>query len=134
MHRQVPGRRLIQVVFQPREHSLYSFIRIFITFSFHFVVEPYHCKGKFIEDFEALCRQAQITFIVPVVSRPRPPATPMPTASLADGKDKAAQKTGKGTASKERDATAPQQQQPHSELDNTENAHGLSRKITEDDL
>lgn len=122
---------MIQVVFQTKRTflSVHSSEYI-VTYSFHFTVEPYHCKGKFIEDFEALCRQAQITFIVPVVNRPRPPATPMPTASLTDAKDKTAQKTGKGTASKDRDATAPQQQQaqPHSEMDSTENAHGLSRK------
>ena len=58
----------------------------------------------------------------------------MPTASLVDAKDKTAQKTGKGTASKERDTTAPQQQQSHNELDSTENIHGLSRKIMENDL
>ncbi|CAF1059890.1 unnamed protein product [Didymodactylos carnosus] len=48
--------------------------------------EPYHCKGKFLDDFEALCRQAQITFIVPVVQRPRPPGTPI---NPVDPKEKA---------------------------------------------
>ena len=49
----------------------------------------------------------------------------MPAASLAEAKDKSAPKTAKGTANKEREATAPQQQ--HSELDSTETVHGLSR-------
>ncbi|CAF0984067.1 unnamed protein product [Didymodactylos carnosus] len=50
--------------------------------------EPYHCKGKFLDDFEALCRQAQISFIVPVVQRPRPPDENLPkTYSLKDNYD-----------------------------------------------
>ena len=76
-----------------------------------------------MEDFEALCRQAQITFIVPVVQRPRPPGTPMPIASAVETKDKALPKTAKGAANKEREATAQQHQ--HNEVDNAEIAHGL---------
>ena len=88
----------------------------------YLLVEPYHCKGRFIEDFEALCRQAQVTFIVPVVSRPRPPGTPMPTSSISDVKDKSAPKTAKGAANKEREATAPPQ---HGDTDSGETLHGL---------
>ncbi|CAF0719168.1 unnamed protein product [Adineta steineri] len=74
--------------------------------------EPYHCKGKFLEDFEALCRQAQISFVVPVVPRARPPGTPMATSSASDAKDKAAPKAAKGAAAnKEREAAMIQQQQ-----------------------
>ncbi|CAF0991291.1 unnamed protein product [Rotaria sordida] len=86
-------------------------------------VEPYHCKGKFLEDFEALCRQAQITYIVPIVPRPHPPGTPVAASSIVDIKDKAAPKTAKGAAIKEREPTAqPQQQQP-SEADSGEASH-----------
>ncbi len=88
----------------------------------NFLVEPYHCKGKFLEDFEALCRQAQISFIVPIVLRPHPPGTPVAaTAILADLKDKAAPKTAKGATNKEREATAQQQ---HNEPEVGEVVHG----------
>ncbi|CAF0918020.1 unnamed protein product [Rotaria sp. Silwood1] len=83
-------------------------------------VEPYHCKGKFLEDFEALCRQAQITYIVPIVLRPHPPGTPVVPSAIADIKDKAAPKTAKGAASKEREHTAVQQP---SEADSGETSH-----------
>lgn len=85
------------------------------------LVEPYHCKGKFLEDFEALCRQAQITYIVPVVQRPRPPGTPMVAATVVDVKDKSTPKTAKGAANKEREATAHQQ---HTETESGESNHG----------
>ena len=48
----------------------------------------------------------------------------MPTSLIGDVKDKATPKTAKGAANKERESTAPQQ---HSEPDNAETVHGLSR-------
>jgi hypothetical protein len=89
------------------------------------LVEPYHCKGKFLEDFDALCRQAQISFIVPVVTRPRPPGTPMATSAIPDIKDKAPPKTAKGAANKDREATA---QQHHNESEIAEIPHGSFRE------
>ena len=74
-----------------------------------------------MEDFDALCRQAQITFIVPVVTRPRPPGTPMTASAAIDIKDKAIPKIAKGAATKERESNAQQQ---HSEADSGETAHG----------
>ncbi|CAF4326358.1 unnamed protein product [Rotaria sp. Silwood2] len=71
-------------------------------------------------DFEALCRQAQITYIVPIVPRPHPPVTPVVPPSIADIKDKAAPKTAKGATIKEREPTAPQQP---SEADSGETSH-----------
>ncbi|UJR38273.1 hypothetical protein I4U23_030946 [Adineta vaga] len=92
--------------------------------------EPYHCKGKFLEDFEALCRQAQINFIIPIVPRARVPGTSMATSSTAEVKDKAAPKGGKAAANKEREAAAAAaaaaaallQQQSHTEGDLGESA------------
>ena len=89
-------------------------------FSFLTLVEPYHCKGKFLEDFEALCRQAQITFIVPVVPRPHPPGIPMVASSIPDNKDKTAPKTAKGVTTKERDAVGTN----HSEVESGETSPG----------
>ena len=90
---------------------------------FFLSVEPYHCKGKFLEDFDALCRQAQITYIVPVVQRPRAPGTPMTATSVSDGKEKLAPKTVKGAANaKDRDALGQQ----HSEIDSADMSPGLS--------
>lgn len=74
-----------------------------------------------MEDFDALCRQAQITFIVPVVQRPRPPGTPMAAAAVVDVKDKTTPKTAKGTANKEREPTA---HQPHTETEGGESNQG----------
>lgn len=84
-------------------------------------MEPYHCKGKFLEDFDALCRQAQITFIVPIVPRPHPPGTQMAASSIIDVKDKTAPKTAKGSVIKERETSTLQQP---SEIDTGEVAHG----------
>ena len=84
------------------------------------LVEPYHCKGKFLEDFDALCRQAQITYIVPVVPRPRVSGTVGGVASAADTKDKAATKTSKIAANKEREAAAHQ----HAELESGDTLAG----------
>lgn len=56
-----------------------------------------------------------------MVPRPHPPATPMPTSSAVDPKDKSAPKTAKGTASKEREAPV---QPTHSELESAETVHG----------
>ncbi len=85
------------------------------------LVEPYHCKGKFSEDFEALCKQAQIANPVQVVLRPHPPGTPMAAAAIIDVKDKTLPKTAKGASNKEREAIAQQQ---HTEIDGGEIAHG----------
>jgi hypothetical protein len=84
-----------------------------------------------VEDFEALCKQAQLTFTVPIVTRPRPPGTPMPASLIAEVKDKATPKTAKGATTKERENTALQQQ--HSELDSGETTHGLLRRKTYED-
>ncbi|CAF3813974.1 unnamed protein product [Rotaria magnacalcarata] len=87
-------------------------------------VEPYHCKGKFLEDFDALCRQAQITYIVPVVPRPHPPGTPVVVSSIVDTKDKTAPKIAKNATNKERETNAQQQQQlQQSETDIGEISH-----------
>ncbi len=94
------------------------------TLCFFKLVEPYHCKGKFLEDFEALCRQAQITFIVPIVPRPRPPVPAAGTSTTTDVKDKAASKAAKGAANKDREAASVLQQQ-HSEVDTGESSRGL---------
>ncbi|CAF1663838.1 unnamed protein product [Adineta ricciae] len=83
--------------------------------------EPYHCKGRFFEDFDALCRQAQVTFMIPIFPRARVPGTPMATSSTTEVKDKAAPKGAKAAANKEREAAAAaaaaaaalQQQQSH---------------------
>jgi hypothetical protein len=56
-----------------------------------------------------------------VVPRPRPPGTPTATSAIIDVKDKAAPKTAKSLANKEREATAQQQ---HTEIDSGETAHG----------
>jgi hypothetical protein len=77
-----------------------------------------------LEDFEALCRQAQITFIVPIVPRPRPPGPAAGTSSTTDVKDKSAPKATKGAANKDREAASVLQQQ-HSEVDTGESSRGL---------
>ncbi len=81
-----------------------------------------------MEDFEALCRQAQITFIVPIVQRPRPPVigAPIAAAAVVDVKDKAVPKAAKGAANKEREATT--QQQHSSEMDSAESG-SLKKKL-----
>ena len=101
-------------------------------FFFFLLAEPYHCKGRFFEDFEALCRQAQVTFMVPVVPRARVPGTPMATSSTTEVKDKAAPKGAKAAANKEREAAAAaaaaaalQQQQSHIDGDLGETSRGL---------
>ena len=76
-----------------------------------------------MEDFEALCRQAQITFVIPVVPRPHPPGPPMVASTITDVKDKAAPKAAKGAAAnKEREVASVQQQQ--SEIDAGESSRG----------
>lgn len=75
-----------------------------------------------MEDFEALCRQAQITFVIPVVPRPRPPGPPIVASTITDVKDKVAPKAAKGAANKEREVASVQQQQ--SEIDTGESSRG----------
>lgn len=56
-----------------------------------------------------------------MVPRPHPPSTPMPISSAIDAKDKSAPKTGKGTATKDRDAPV---HPAHSEAESAETVHG----------
>ena len=84
-------------------------------------MEPYHCKGRFLEDFEALCREAQISHLVPVAIRPHLSGTPMVGSSVTDIKDKTTPKTAKGGPSKERESLASQQQ---NETDSGDIPHG----------
>lgn len=95
------------------------------------LVEPYHCKGRFLEDFEALCRQAQINYIVPVVLRPKPPTTPVVPLTASESKEKAQPKTAKGVTSKERDAvTAPGNQQTEAEQNETSSGFQNKKQIS----
>jgi hypothetical protein len=38
-----------------------------------FVAEPHVCTGNFAADFSELCRRNNMTYIPPVVPRPKPP-------------------------------------------------------------
>ena len=40
--------------------------------------EPFHCTGKFVEDFPNLCKQAQLTYFPPVLPRNKRAPTPPP--------------------------------------------------------
>jgi hypothetical protein len=97
---------------------------VFLVFSFLVatLAEPYHCKGKFFDDFDALCRQAQITYIVPVVARPRAPGTPMANASTSDAKEKSS-KLNKTQVNKDRDLAAPM----HNETESADISAGRFR-------
>ena len=51
-----------------------------------FISEPYVCTGNFQADFTELCRRNNMTYIPPVVLRPRPPgAQTQQEASPAKG-------------------------------------------------
>lgn len=77
-----------------------------------------------MEDFDALCRQAQITYIVPVVQRPHPPGTPVVASAIVDTKEKVAPKIAKNATGKEKEPTVQQQQPVPSEPDPTELSPG----------
>jgi hypothetical protein len=48
----------------------------FFNYQFNNFLEPYQCTGKFLDDFQNLCKQNQLNYIPPIVTRPKRPTTP----------------------------------------------------------